>query len=1009
MKVTAARSLALQSLRVRAVDAARARRGLGLTGVREATAALLKSPIGADGYVRSQGVRQVPLQADRIVEPVDDRQIDMLAALPHDDAIYYSAEEHVVCREGKSEAIFRETEEHYGFVGGSLEEYLKYLVREDVQHLWEWDLLENVRAIAGVSTVPKKDQVHQRKLIMQVASNYMFEDVTNRAHLGMGGGSSLSRCFVEGNHMQVAAYDEDSAFTYVRIPQWMTYWQAGPPVKAALAWPLLAPDLRNKILDPDCTFVSPRYLRLAMGGSHSVYILMRINMHHIGSTLFNYASRIHLASNDHDVSDQDARLEPLATAEGEDPSSDMVHWIDDDAWVERQQQRRFGIKGMSVYTVDEWCDIVRRSKQFDCRTFVVIHMFAGERRSGDIQEHLENMMEHADLKLLMLSVDLAVDPNWDFRIPATFHKLLQLAEEGLIDLWLGRPPCSTVARARHVRLPGSSRPLRFRWALWGRPDLRCHERERLEEANELWLNFWAIADAVCGRGGGYLMEHPSDPGVSPYPSIWILPEVIELEKRANATRVHFHQCAFGGVSPKPTTLSGNLIGMDVIDGVWCPGLSVVHIHGQTIGRAPGDSCIRRLQAYPTSLSFAVAQMLFNTILKMSAKHTGPTGALSSHNSFPAPRVTAWSSWKNSVRPGVVLLNEATSKGQSLVVRHVQAATYVHVDDTVFVSRDGDHSCHCDRLMSETVAGLEAVGFKVSQQNKSGEVEKVVGYEVVNKPAEFRLPLRKMALLQIAMMGLAGQKFVSIDVLRSLVGMWIFGSLLRRELLSIPHSVFKFMEEHDGMVVAWWQSARDEVRAMARVTSLMVCQVGSPLLPWLFATDAMGANHVDHGGFGIVVTELDQSELGTVLKLGEAPGKSIARLDGGGGVKYPDKPLVPTVPFTMLPDSILDQTRWKPVAHGRWKYGDHITIGESRTVLKLVQRLAGWPALHNHAVFSLQDNRPTAGAMSKGRSPSFSLNRVLRQKAAWCLAAQIRLFLPWTESAKQPADELSRLQ
>ena len=106
-----------------------------------------------------------------------------------------------------------------GLLEESLEEYLKYLAREDVQHLWEWDLLENVRAIAGVSTVPKKDQVHQRKLIMQVASNYMFEDVTNRAHLGMGGGSSLSRCFVEGNHMQVAACDEDSAFTYVRIPQ----------------------------------------------------------------------------------------------------------------------------------------------------------------------------------------------------------------------------------------------------------------------------------------------------------------------------------------------------------------------------------------------------------------------------------------------------------------------------------------------------------------------------------------------------------------------------------------------------------------------------------------------------------------------------------------------------------------------------------------------------------------------------------------------------------------------
>lgn len=61
------------------------------------------------------------------------------------------------------------------------------------------------------------------------------------------------------------------------------------------------------------------------------------------------------------------------------------------------------------------------------------------------------------------------------------------------------------------------------------------------------------------------------------------------------------------------------------------------------------------------------------------------------------------------------------------------------------------------------------------------------------------------------------------------------------------------------------------------------------------------------------------------------------------------------------------------------------------------------------VFSLQDNQPTAGAMAKGRSPSFALNRVFRQKAGYCLAAQIRLFLPWVESAKQPADKSSRIQ
>lgn len=138
MKATAARSLAFHYLRLRVVDLARVRRGLGLTGVRDATATLLKSSPDADGYVRAQRVKQVPMIADRMVEPKGEEVIDMLSALPAEDAMYYSKEDHVVCRDGKSEAIFREIEEHYGFVGGTLEQYLKYLGRADVSHLWEW-------------------------------------------------------------------------------------------------------------------------------------------------------------------------------------------------------------------------------------------------------------------------------------------------------------------------------------------------------------------------------------------------------------------------------------------------------------------------------------------------------------------------------------------------------------------------------------------------------------------------------------------------------------------------------------------------------------------------------------------------------------------------------------------------------------------------------------------------------------------------------------------------------
>ena len=92
--------------------------------------------------------------------------------------------------------------------------------------------MENIRAVAGVSAVPKKDPSQQRKLIMQVASNYMMTDPSQRAHLGMDGGGALARCFVPLDRLAVSICDEDSAFTFVRVPRWMTFWRGGPPVLA---------------------------------------------------------------------------------------------------------------------------------------------------------------------------------------------------------------------------------------------------------------------------------------------------------------------------------------------------------------------------------------------------------------------------------------------------------------------------------------------------------------------------------------------------------------------------------------------------------------------------------------------------------------------------------------------------------------------------------------------------------------------------------------------------------
>eukprot|EP00438_Fugacium_kawagutii_P028165 Skav233604 [mRNA] locus=scaffold109:47718:52210:+ [translate_table: standard] len=926
--VTPARALAMKFVLNKAALEVRARRDFGLTGVR-AVAALLKAPLDESGYVRPTGVRQVPMLADAMVEPSETGSIDMLEALPLEDRQYYAEEQHVVETSGKSEVLFKEIESHYGFIGGEQSEFLRYLRRPDVQHLWSWDLMCNIRAVAGVSTVLKKNGVDQRKLIMQCAANYMFGDPSQRANLGMGGGSALARVFVRSDSMHVSACDEDSAFTYVKVPDWMARWQAAPPMRAAEAWDLLPHDLRLSIDDPASTYVAPKYLRLAMGGSHSVYILMRINLHHIGSTLFNYASRLRLNDSEEDKS---VRAELDLWTSPEEVVDELALMMSDEEWQVRQDVRRSGQLGACGWTVEEWCTEVRRTKHSNVRTFVVIHMFGGERRPEDILHYLQDMADRAGLKLLMLTVDLADDPGWDFTLPHLLHHLLCLAHEGLIDIWIGGPPCSTVARARHVPLPGGGgpRPLRFRWALWGRPDLKPFEKERVVEANTLWLNFLAVAEAVASRGGGYLMEHPADPGCEPYPSIWITEEVTGMEERVGGRRVHLHQCPFGGSCPKLTTLSGNLLGMEAVDGVRCPGLSASHRHGKSIGRAQdGSFHTRRLQTYPAGLCRAIAAMVFETIQHMAMTGLGPTGPLTLPHECAAPRLTSWSSFGTWTSPGVAMLNEASARGFSVELHKNQAAAYVHVDDTVLISSGDSAELHSDRLLEQTVDGLGLVGFQLTQQFKAGELQKVVGYEVQQSPAEFRLPLKKMVLLREALLHVAGQVKVSVNVLRSLLGMWIFGALLKRELLSIPHAVFHFIDQHENMVVAWWPSARAEVRAMAHTVSLMSVHVGAPIHRWLFATDAMGASDADAGGYGIAVTPITDSEVATLLRHGEMPGKSIARLGDCEGLKHPDRPICPTVPFTLLPDSLFVPDRWIEVERGRWRFEDHITLGESR--------------------------------------------------------------------------------
>ena len=57
-----------------------------------------------------------------------------------------------------------------------------------------------------------------------------------------------------------------------------------------------------------------------------------------------------------------------------------------------------------------------------------------------------------------------------------------------------------------------------------------------------------------------------------------------------------------------------------------------------------------------------------------------------------------------------------------------------------------------------------------------------------------MPREKARLLREAFRWAVSQTIVCTKMLSALVGLWIFGALLRRELLSVPYDIFKFIEK-----------------------------------------------------------------------------------------------------------------------------------------------------------------------------------------------------------------------
>ena len=65
------------------------------------------------------------LRAMDVDEPGDELAVDMLAALPESEAVFYASEDNVVDARNYAQAVYQEIEQRFGFVNGTYYELIK--------------------------------------------------------------------------------------------------------------------------------------------------------------------------------------------------------------------------------------------------------------------------------------------------------------------------------------------------------------------------------------------------------------------------------------------------------------------------------------------------------------------------------------------------------------------------------------------------------------------------------------------------------------------------------------------------------------------------------------------------------------------------------------------------------------------------------------------------------------------------------------------------------------------
>ena len=207
--------------------------------------------------------------------------------------------------------------------------------------------------------------------------------------------------------------------------------------------------------------------------------------------------------------------------------------------------------------------------------------------SGDYlrPDGLIPMLQRWDLSVTAL--DIASCAQHDFLDAAVYSHLQQRVRAQEFKVIFAAPPCSTFSYARFVRSRSSADggpPIirrRSNGQVMGTHDCPEAHRRELQEANDIVSRLCTLLQEASALGMDFVIENPADRGDAnkqnqfedkEHAPLWIMPDILALERRASCQHATFPQCAFKAPYRKETTLSftlGLAAALRPLDALFC--------------------------------------------------------------------------------------------------------------------------------------------------------------------------------------------------------------------------------------------------------------------------------------------------------------------------------------------------------------------------------------------------------------------------------------------------------